>query len=104
MIKKALSTIITAIALTPTIIYAAPFLIGGSLSSVVLGGSMEPTIRVGGIVIVEKIKSEDVKVGDIIAFKIGKTKTIHRVIEKVAEKTRSILGLRAVRMKTQTHG
>jgi signal peptidase len=71
--------------LAPAIIYVAPFLVGGSFSSVVMGGSMEPTIHVGSIVIVRKVKPEDVRVGDIVAFKTGESKTIHRVIEKVIE-------------------
>lgn len=83
--KEALSTILVAVLLIPAIIYTAPFLVGGCFSSIVMGSSMEPTIRVGSIVIVRKVKPEDVKVGDIIAFKIGESKTIHRVVEKMSE-------------------
>jgi signal peptidase len=85
IVKEAISILIVVALLAPAIIYVAPFLVGGSFSSVVMGGSMEPTIHVGSIVIVRKVKPEDVRVGDIVAFKTGESKTIHRVIEKVIE-------------------
>ena len=85
IVKEVISVIIVVALLVPAIIYVAPFLVGGSFSSIVLGGSMEPTIHVGSIVIVRSVKPEDVKVGDIIAFKTGESKTIHRVIDKVVE-------------------
>jgi len=46
---------------------------------------MEPTVPVGSIVVVRKVNPEDVKVGDVIAFETGKSRVIHRVIEKVFE-------------------
>jgi signal peptidase len=85
LVKEVISILIVIVLLVPAVIYVAPFLVGGSFSSVVMGGSMEPTIHVGSIVIVRKVKPEDVRVGDIIAFKTGESKTIHRVIEKVVE-------------------
>jgi signal peptidase len=85
LVKEVIFAVIIIILLAPALIYVAPFLVGGSFSSIVLGGSMEPTIHVGSIVIVRKVKPEDVKVGDIIAFKTGESKTIHRVIDKVVE-------------------
>ena len=85
LVKEVISILIVIVLLVPAVIYVAPFLVGGSFSSVVMGGSMEPTIHVGSIVIVRKVKPEDVRVGDIIAFKTGESKTIHRVIDKVAE-------------------
>jgi signal peptidase len=44
---------------------------------------MEPTIHVGSIVVVRRVNPEDVNVGDIIAFKVGESKAIHRVVGKV---------------------
>ncbi len=85
IVKETLSVIIVVVLLFPAIIYIAPFLVGGSSSAIVLGGSMEPTIHVGSIVVCRRIKPEDIKVGDIIAFKTGGSTTIHRVIEKVVE-------------------
>ena len=83
VIKQVVSVIIVLALIVPALIYIAPFLVGGSFSSVVLGGSMEPTIPVGSIVIIRNVNPEDVKVGDIIAFRTGDSRTIHRVIEKV---------------------
>jgi signal peptidase len=85
VVKEVISVLIVVALLVPAIIYVAPFLVGGSFSSVVMGGSMEPTIHVGSIVIVRRVKPEDVRVGDIIAFRTGESRTIHRVIEKVVE-------------------
>jgi signal peptidase len=85
IVKEVVSVILVIALLAPAIIYVAPFLVGGSFSSVVMSGSMEPTIPVGSIVVVRKISPEDVKVGDVIAFSTGESKTLHRVIDKVAE-------------------
>jgi len=85
LVKEVVSSVIVIVLLVPALIYAAPFLVGGSFSSVVMGGSMEPTIHVGSIVVVRRVNPEDVKVGDIIAFRTGESKTIHRVIDKVGE-------------------
>jgi signal peptidase len=85
IVKEVVSVVIVVALLAPAIIYVAPFLVGGSFSSVVMGGSMEPTIPVGSIVVVKKVNLEDVEVGDIIAFRTGESKTLHRVIDKVAE-------------------
>lgn len=46
---------------------------------------MELAIHVGSIVVVRRVNPEDVGVGDIIAFKTGDSKMIHRVIDKVYE-------------------
>lgn len=85
IVKEALSIIIIVILLFPAAVYVAPFLVGGSFSSVVMGGSMEPTIHVGSVVVVRKVNPEDVRVGDILCFKMGESRTIHRVVEKVVE-------------------
>ncbi len=48
-------------------------------ASVVVSGSMEPTLSIGDMVIVKKTK--DVKVGDIVVFQSGNILVIHTVIE-----------------------
>jgi signal peptidase len=83
IVKEVISAVIVIVLLVPAIIYVAPFLVGGSFSSIVLGGSMESTIPVGSVVVIRKVRTEDVRVGDIIAFRTGESKTIHRVIDKV---------------------
>lgn len=47
---------------------------------VIKSGSMEPAIHTGSVCIVDtKADYDDMKEGDIIAFKSGKTKVTHRV-------------------------
>lgn len=47
----------------------------------VLSGSMEPALRVGGVVITQLIKVDEVKKGDVISYKIDEQRITHRVIE-----------------------
>jgi len=84
-IKEIISVLIAAALLTPAIIYAIPFIVDGYYSSVILSGSMEPTIPVGSIVVVGRVDPDDVKVSDIIVFQRSKSKTLHRVIDKIVE-------------------
>jgi signal peptidase len=46
----------------------------------VLSGSMEPALRVGGVVITRLIKVGEVKKGDIVSYKIDEQRITHRVI------------------------
>jgi len=65
--------------------------IGGYKPLMVLGGSMEPTIKIGSIVLIKQIDPSMIKAGDIITYKtsgqseIGrndkKALTTHRVIK-----------------------
>ena len=55
-------------------------------SYVVLSGSMEPNLHVGSLCFINKnIKIEDIKKGDIVAYKIDKIQVAHRVqsVEKM---------------------
>jgi len=84
-VKEVISVLIIIALLSPILIcLVAPLLFGGFFS-VIMSGSMEPTIPVGSIVIVKKVNPEDVKVDDVIAFQTGESRTIHRVVEKVVE-------------------
>ena len=60
----------------------------------VLSGSMEPKLGVGGLVVMRPIQAEEVKVGDIISFKVPDmdTPVCHRVIE--IQSTGGVLSLR----------
>lgn len=83
IVKQVISILIVVALLFPILIcLVTPFFVGGFFS-VVMSGSMEPTIPVGSIVIIKKVNPEDVKVGDVIAFRTGESRVIHRVIEKV---------------------
>ena len=49
----------------------------------VLSGSMEPELKVGGVVVTRPVEPEEIKVGDILTFysPLGEQLTSHRVIE-----------------------
>ena len=49
----------------------------------VLSGSMEPSLEVGGLVVLRPVEAEDVVVGDVISFRVPNVDTpiCHRVIE-----------------------
>lgn len=49
---------------------------------IVLSGSMEETIKTGSVAYVNtNVKADEIKVGDIIAFKINTKQVTHRVVE-----------------------
>lgn len=52
---------------------------------VVASGSMSPHLEVGDIILVDTRRSSDISLGDVIAFKFGKTVVVHRVV-KVLDK------------------
>lgn len=53
----------------------------GIKTYVIISGSMEPNIKIGDIVVVKEIKNEDnqIKVGDVIAFRKGESVITHRI-------------------------
>lgn len=53
---------------------------------VIATGSMEPQIYAGDMVLVKRIPSKELKVGDIIQYKSGNIYIFHRIIETVEEK------------------
>ena len=64
--------------LASALIIVAPFV--GWHVDTVMSGSMEPTIPVGGMVIRSPVATDDIRVGDIIAFTSGKIEICHRVV------------------------
>ena len=52
---------------------------------IVLSGSMEPTIMTGDIAIIKSCDRDELKVGDIIAFRNGTSVITHRIVE-ISEK------------------
>ena len=52
---------------------------------IVLSGSMEPTIMTGDIAIIKSCNKDELKEGDIIAFRNGTSVITHRIIE-ISEK------------------
>ena len=43
-------------------------------------GSMTPNVNIGDIVIIKKCKAKEIKVNDVIEYKLDKISVIHRVI------------------------
>ena len=52
---------------------------------VVVSGSMRPAIEVGDIIVATPVEVEDVRAGDVIAFKTRSGVTIHRVVRVVGK-------------------
>lgn len=60
-----------ALAISPLLASRAPgrpAFIGPYAPMIVLGGSMEPTYRLGSILFIERVRPEDVRAGDVITF------------------------------------
>ena len=49
--------------------------------SVIATGSMEPMIKPGDVILIQKIKAKEIKVGDVIQFKRDNIFITHRIIE-----------------------
>lgn len=73
IIEKVLAVIIICISI---------YLILNYRTSIVVTGSMEPTIKVGSINIVKKTNLNDIKVDDIILYEYNNKIISHRVINK----------------------
>ncbi len=71
--------------------YAAALLVVGLLwlstgllgvrPSLVAGHSMEPALHTGDVVLTREVDPDDIRIGDIVRFRIGDTEVLHRVIE-----------------------
>lgn len=78
--SKILSVIIILIVITTICLFSNLF---PWWIAIVGSGSMTPTINVGDAIIVDKISKEEMaelKVGDILVFKVGKSMYTHRII------------------------
>jgi len=64
------------------LLFYRPISLGGDTRyEPVFTGSMEPTIPVGGVVIIKPVDPETLKIGDIICFRLsGPASTTHRII------------------------
>jgi len=65
-------------------VFLTPTLFGFTFNTI-LSGSMQPTLGVGEVIGIEKVEFKDVKVSDVISFKVEgmDTPVCHRVIEIV---------------------
>jgi signal peptidase len=80
--KKA-QTIISAIIVTGLLACAAFFVgvrVSGLTTFVVTGGSMEPTIPIGSLTVVQPVKAADLKLGDVVTFQHESENVTHRIV------------------------
>lgn len=77
------STVLFVLVVVPFLVYSFPMAVGADGSFVVLSGSMEPTIGVGDVIVVDDVDPGNVEEGDIITFRRAgdEVPTTHRVID-----------------------
>jgi len=83
--KRALRWVVNIILALVVVMAVSIFILprfGGFMFDVVLSGSMEPELSVGGVLAIKPVESRQISVGDIVAYSSGGEKVIaHRVIE-----------------------
>lgn len=82
-LKKVVDWIINIIVALAVLLVAAMFLAPryGISMNPVLSGSMEPALKVGGVVVTRLISLGDVKKGDVISYKVEERRITHRVVD-----------------------
>ena len=53
----------------------------GIKTYVVLSGSMEPSLKIGDLIIIRSCTKEDIQIGDIISFEVENKIITHRIID-----------------------
>jgi signal peptidase I len=87
-IRRTLDVLLIAVILvvlaTITVARIIPSVTGGS-TFVVGGGSMEPTIPFGSVVIVTPVNPADLHVGDVVSMRVGNDEAVftHRIVRLV---------------------
>lgn len=84
--KRMLSWLVNLILIWLLLVVVAIFILprfGNWRFDAVLSGSMEPALRVGGVVVVKPVEIPNIRVGDIIAYHSGESMITHRVIEVI---------------------
>lgn len=71
----------TSVALLAVVTLVATPRIMGWQPVVVRSGSMEPALPVGSLVFLDPVHPDQVKVGDVISYRIGNARVTHRVVE-----------------------
>lgn len=83
---KAIGEVLSILVLVVALALLAFVLVGpryGWSLHAVLSGSMEPALRVGGLIVTRPTPLEQVQVGDIVTFSMGDYLVTHRVVEIV---------------------
>lgn len=78
-LKNNIFKIIYILVLIYLIIFIPTF--WGKNPLVVISGSMEPTLKVGGILYYEKIDLNDFKEGDILVYELNEHTISHRIVD-----------------------
>jgi signal peptidase len=78
----ALVVLVVVAVATPFVIHAAPGVVGGEASYVVLSGSMAPVMTVGDVIVIERVDTATLAVGDIVSFdRPGERQPVtHRIV------------------------
>jgi len=83
--KRALRWVVNIVLALVVVMAVSIFILprfGGFMFDVVLSGSMEPELSVGGVLAIKPVEPRQISVGDIVAYSSGVEKVIaHRVIE-----------------------
>ena len=82
LVAKAMLVLVCLVMIIPSVIRLCPFLVGADGSYIVLGGSMQPTLRPGDLAFTVKVDPSDIEVGDIVVVKTDSGVYMHRVLEK----------------------
>jgi len=84
-IKDTVLAVMCLLLVTPSLVYAFPFLAGADSSYTVMSGSMSPTLKPGDLILVKQTDPAVVEVDDIITVKYETEVFTHRVFEKKFE-------------------
>jgi len=83
LVAKAILVLVCLAMIIPNIIQLHPSLIGADECYIILGGSMQPTLRMGDLVFTKKVDPSEIDIGDIVTVRTDSGVYTHRVLEKV---------------------
>jgi signal peptidase len=83
LIKNTVLIVMCLTLLIPILIYVFPFLVGANSSYTIMGGSMNPALKFGDIIIVKEDESLAINVGDMVTVKPDEFIYTHRVVERL---------------------
>lgn len=86
MMKRVLGWVVNIILIWLIVVVVAFFLLprfGGWRFDAVLSGSMEPALPLGGVVFIKPVETDEIIVGDIIAYSSGDLLITHRVVNVI---------------------
>lgn len=80
--------IAAAVCVAVLVVVSAGPILGGRKTLIVMGGSMEPTIPVGSVVVSEAVRANRLQVGDVISY-VSRSEQIvtHRITEVVQDQS-----------------